>query len=175
MRRTLNLGIAAGAVAAAVTMVAGVASATSAAPHQAAGPAGAVVSVNKHITRAQAARIAKAKVPHSRVIEVESDDLHDRAVWKVTLATPHGRVVVDVDKRTGKATIVGHGGSGGHGDAIVATSLSTSGGPAAWTGRDARDRDGDRRDRDHGDRRDGGHGDRRDHDRGDNDHREGGR
>ena len=173
MRRTLNLGIGAGAVAAAVTMVAGVASATTAAPHQAAGPAAAVVSVNKHITRAQAARIAKAKVPHSRVIEIESDDLHDRAVWKVTLATSHGRVVVDVDKRTGKATIVGHGGSGGHGDAIVATSLSTSGGTAAWTGRDARE--GDRRDRDHGDRRDRGHGDRHDHDRGDNDHGEDGR
>jgi hypothetical protein len=132
-----------------------------------------VVSVNKHITRAQAARIAKAKVPHSRVIEIQSDDLHDRAVWKVTLATSHGRVVVDVDKRTGKATIVGHGGSGGHGDAIVATGLSTSSGAAARTGRDARDHDGDRRDRDHGDRH--GHGDHHDHDRGDNDHNEAGR
>jgi len=157
-------------------MVAGVASATSAATHQAASPAAAMVSVNKHITRAQAARIAKAKVPHSRVIEIESDDLHDRAVWKVTLSTPHGRVVVDVDKRTGKATIVHGGGSGGgHGEAMAATVLSTSGGNAAWTSRDARDHDGDRRDRDHGDRRDRGHDDRRDHDRGDHDHRQGSR
>jgi hypothetical protein len=53
------------------------------------------------------------------VIEVESDDMHDRAVWKVTLATPHGRVVVDVDKKTGSSTIVRHGGGRGrddHGD-----------------------------------------------------------
>jgi type II secretory pathway component PulJ len=106
MRRTLNLGIGVGAVAAAVTMVAGVASATSGAPHQAARHAAAVEMVNKHITRAQAVRIAEAKVPNSRAIEVESDDLHDHPVWKVTLRTPHGRVIVDVDKRTGTATIV---------------------------------------------------------------------
>ncbi len=184
MRKTLKLGIGAGAVAAAVTMVAGVASATSGAPHQAASPAAAVALVNKHITRAQAVRIAEAKVPHSRAIEVESDDLHDRAVWKVTLRTPHGRVIVDVDERTGKATIVRRD-DGGHGDAARATSLSASrsvrgsaaaSGPAAsgsadgsasWAGRDLRDNDGarhelgDQQDRDHGDQ----HGDR--HDRGD--------
>jgi hypothetical protein len=45
-------------------------------------------------------------VPYSRVIEIESDDLHNRPVWKVKLATPHGRVIVDVDMWTGKATIV---------------------------------------------------------------------
>jgi uncharacterized membrane protein YkoI len=75
-----------------------------------------VSSVNRHITKAEARRIARAKVPHSRVIEVESDNLHDRAVWKVKLAAPHGRVVVDVDKRTGKATIVRRDGGGGHDD-----------------------------------------------------------
>jgi hypothetical protein len=32
------------------------------------------------------------------------------SVWEVELAAPRGRVVVDVDKRTGKATIVRHGG-----------------------------------------------------------------
>src|ERR1700726_678238 len=106
MRRTLTiagLGIGAGTLAVAATMAAGVASATPGPASQAAAPAAhaaAVVSVNKHITRAQAVRIAEAKVPHSRAIEVQSDDHHDRAVWKVTLATPHGRVVVDVDKRT---------------------------------------------------------------------------
>jgi hypothetical protein len=45
-------------------------------------------------------------VPYSRVIVIESDDLHNRPVWKVKLATPHGRVIVDVDMWTGKATIV---------------------------------------------------------------------
>jgi hypothetical protein len=78
-----------------------------------------VVSVaTAHVTRAQARHLARAAVPHSRVIEAESDDLHDRAVWKVQLATPHGRVVVDVDKRTGQVTIIRghrHGGHG-HGD-----------------------------------------------------------
>jgi hypothetical protein len=87
--------------------------------------------VNRHITKAQALRTAEATVRHSRAIEIQSDDLHDRAVWKVTLATPHGRVVVDVDKRTGKATAVRRGGSGGgHDDAIVATRLDASGGAA---------------------------------------------
>src|SRR5215510_802899 len=112
MRRTLKLGIGAGAAVAALTMAAGVASATSGAPHQAAGPVATAAVVNTHITRAQAVRIAEAKVPHSRAIEVESDDLHDRAVWKVTLRTPNGRVIVDVDKRTGKATVVRRDGSG---------------------------------------------------------------
>jgi hypothetical protein len=54
-------------------------------------------------------------VPHSRATEVESDDLHDHPVWKVTLITRHGRAVVDVDRRTGKATIVSRNGSGGGG------------------------------------------------------------
>ncbi len=164
MRRMLNLGIGAGAVAAAVTLVAGVASAASGAAHQAVSPAAAAVLVNKHITKAQAVRIAEAKVPHSRAIEIESDDLNDRAVWKVTLAVPRGRAVVDVDKRTGTATIVRHGGSGGgHDAAALATSLGTgrggAAGAAARTGSDMRDRDGDLRDREHGDLRDdNGHG-----------------
>lgn len=102
-------------------------------------------------------------------------------MWKVTLRTPNGRVIVDVDKRTGKATIVRRDG-GGHGDAARATALSAgssargsaaASGPGAsgstdestsWAGRDVRDDDGDRHelgdrvDRDHGDR----HGDRHD-------------
>jgi len=168
MRRTLKLGIGAGAAVAAVTMAAGVASATSGAPHQAAGPVATAAVVNTHITRAQAVRIAEAKVPHSRAIEVESDDLHDRAVWKVTLRTPNGRVIVDVDKRTGKATVVRRDGSG-HGDAARATTLGASGHGASgstdestsWAGRDVRDDDGarhelgDRLNHDHGDRHDG--------------------
>lgn len=167
MRRTLNIGLGVGAAALAVVTAAGVASATSGASQHATGTA--IASVNKHVTRAQAVRIAQAKVPHSKAIEVQSDDLHDRAVWKVTLRTPHGRVIVDVDKRTGKATIVRRGGGGGHDDAAFA-SLSSS-----RSGRDARDNDGareehgerhhhgDGRDRDH----DGRHHDRHDHDRGD--------
>src|SRR5262245_3686261 len=168
MRRTLTLGIGARAGAAAITMVAGAASATSGAPHQAAGPAAAVALVNKHVTRAQAIRIAEAKVPHSRAIEVESDDLHDRAVWKVTLRTPNGRVIVDVDKRTGKATILR--GGGGDADAARAASLTTSRSaatsgsddrPASWAGRDARDDDGARHEL--GDRHDDRNGHRDGH------------
>lgn len=168
MRRTLNIGLGVGAAALAVTMAAGVAAATSGAGHHATGTT--IESVNKHITPAQAVRIAEAKVPHSKAIEVQSDDLHDRAVWKVTLRTPHGRVIVDVDKRTGKATIVRRGGGGGHDAAALASSLSSS-----RSGSDARDNDGageehgerhhhgDGRDRDH----DGRHHDRHDNDRGD--------
>ena len=114
MRRTLNIGIGVGTAMIAATMAAGVASATTGGHQQATGSlVAAVSSVNRHITRAQPRHVARAKVPHSRVIEVESDDLHDRAVWKVKLATGHGRVVVDVDKRTGKATIVRGGGGRG--------------------------------------------------------------
>ncbi|HEY1319741.1 MAG TPA: PepSY domain-containing protein [Streptosporangiaceae bacterium] len=158
MRRTLNIGLGVGAAALAVTMAAGVASATSGGQ-----PAGgtAIASVNKHITRAQAVRIAEAKVPHSKAIEVQSDDLHDRAVWKVTLRTPHGRVIVDVDKRTGKATIARRGGGGGHDDAVFASSPSNG-----TSGRDGRD-DGARHDR--GDDRGRHHGDHRDRDRHDRD------
>ena len=160
MRKTLTLGIGAGAVAAAVTMVAGVASATSGAPHQATGPAAAVAQVNMHITKAQAIQIAQAKVPHSRAIEVQSDDLNDRAVWKVTLRTPQGRVIVDVNKRTGQATIVGRDG-GGRDDAARAASLSAANVSASRADRDVRDDDGarhelgDRHD-DRGDRHDDG-------------------
>jgi hypothetical protein len=177
MGRTLNLGIGAGAVAAAVTMVAGVASATSGAPRQAASHAAAVVLANKQITRAQAVRIAEAKVPNSRASEVESDDLNDHPVWKVTLRTPHGRVIVDVDKRTGKATIVRR--DGGHGDAAGAFSLtagrSARGSAAAsvsasGSGRDVRGDDGARHEL--GDRQDRDHGDRQRHDDG-QDHRDG--
>ncbi len=117
MRTKLNVGIGAVATAIFVTAAAGAAAAASGAHQQSAGPAVAV-SVNRHITKAQAQRIAVATVPHSRAIEIQSDDLHDRAVWKVTLATAHGRVVVDVDKRRGKATVVreDHGGRHDRGD-----------------------------------------------------------
>lgn len=127
------------------------------------------------ITKAQAKQIAKAKVPHSHVIEIESDDLHDRAVWKVQLGTPKGRVVVDVDKKTGKATIVhksgGHGpGGGGHDNSIGALALTAHRSSGHDSARDAReDRGEDRRDDRGADRRDhdgrhGHHGDRHDHD-----------
>jgi uncharacterized membrane protein YkoI len=116
MRSTLKFGIGMGTAAIIGLSSAGVAAAAASGP-QAPRSAAVVSAVNKHITRAEAKKIAKAKVPHSRVIEVESDDVHDRAVWKVKLATRHGRVIVDVDKKTGKATIVRHHGGGhDHGD-----------------------------------------------------------
>jgi len=174
MRRTLKIGIGAGTAAIIATMSAGVASATTSGP-QTAGSAAAVTSVNKHITRAQAGRIARAAVPHSHVREIESDDLHGHPVWKVQLGTPHGRVAVDVSKRTGRVTILrGHGGGGGHGDSVLASSVSPGsiasvvGGTGRQAaddhGRDARDNDGAREER--GDARDDGRGDRNDHDRG---------
>jgi len=134
LRKTLTIGIGAAGVALAATTAAGVASA-SAGHHAQAGArdVAAVSTVNRHITAVQAARIAKAKVPHSRVHEIESDDLHGRAVWKVQLSTPHGRVTVDVDKKTGRATIVpNHSGRGPGGDLATA---------AARQGHDARDND----------------------------------
>jgi len=127
MRRTLTIGIGASAAALTIATAAGVAAAAS--TQQASSTSVTAASVNKHITAAQARRIAQTLVPHSRVVQVESDDLHDRPVWKVTLASPHGRVVVDVDKRTGRATIVRRGGSG-HGDALAATRLSDDHGRA---------------------------------------------
>ena len=150
MRNRISVGIGAATAAIVLTTGAGAALAASGGLHQAAGTAVAAAA-HKQISKARAGQIAKAKVPHSRVVEIESDDRHDRPVWKVTLATGHGRVIVDVDKRTGKATIVRRDGSGGHDDSA----------------RDAReDRRHDRRDHD---RR--GHDrhfhDRHDHHRGD--------
>ncbi len=106
MRKMVSIGVGAAALAMTLGTAAGVASASSS--HQAASFKADVQSVNKHITRAQAKAIAQAKVPNSKVIEVESDDLHDVPVWKVTLTVKNGRVIVDVSKRTGKATIVKH-------------------------------------------------------------------
>jgi hypothetical protein len=161
MRRTLSIGIGAGSAALAIGMAAGVAAAAPGASHQATRTAVTAVA-SKHITRAQARRIAEAKVPHSRAIEVESDDLHDRPVWKVTLATPHGRVKVDVDKRTGKATILGGGSGGGRTEAALAASLSSASDDHGRDGRDDHGRDDHRRDRRH-------HRDRHDRDRHDRD------
>jgi len=135
LRKSLSIGIGASVAALAATTAAGVASAaTSTHAQPATRSAAAVSTVNKHVTRAQAGRIAMAKVPHSRVHEIESDDLHDRAVWKVQLSAPQGRVVVDVDKRTGQATIVRNGGGGGRDQAIRVTVM-------ARPGHDARDND----------------------------------
>jgi hypothetical protein len=174
MRKAMRLGIGAGTAAMVAAISAGVAMASPSSPQHQTAAVAAATTVNKHITRAQAAAIASAKVPHSQVIEIESDDFHDLAVWKVQLATQHGRVTVDVVKRSGRAFIVQNG-KGKAGDHAMAGGR----GPAATEpgddrgvdvrdndhaddrGRDARDHDarGDRHDRDRGD----DHG----HDRGD--------
>jgi len=151
MRKAASIGIGAGA-AAIVAMSAGVAAAAATGSQQAGGsaaaarPASAASSVNKHITRHQAAVIARARVPHSRVIEIESDDLHDRQVWKVQLHTAHGRVIVDVDKKTGHATIIRRGGHRGPGDVRLprgdrATALVAGAAARDDHGRDLRDED----------------------------------
>ena len=116
MRKTVKIGAGLTSAAIVASMAAGVASAAASGQRPATASANVVAAASAHVTRAQARHLARAAVPHSRVIEVESDDLHDRAVWKVKLATPHGRVVADVDKKTGKVTIVhGHRHGGGHG------------------------------------------------------------
>lgn len=111
MRNKIVIGLGATTAVLALSTGASAALAASVAPHQQARVTTA--AAHQKITKAQARQIALKKVPHSHVIEIESDDRHDRAVWKVTLGTKHGRVIVDVDKKTGKATIVRKG--GGHG------------------------------------------------------------
>jgi uncharacterized membrane protein YgcG len=118
MRTSVKLGAGLTSAAVVASLAAGVATATVSGPQGATASLAAATST-AHITKMQARHLARAAVRHSRVIEIESDDFHDRAVWKVRLATPHGRVVVAVDKRTGRVTILhGHrhgGGGGGHG------------------------------------------------------------
>lgn len=175
MRKKIVIGL--GATTAVIALSTGISGALAAsAGHEQAHAVTA--AAHQKITKAEARQIAKAKVPHSRVIEIESDDRHDRAVWKVTLATPHGRVVVDVDKKTGKATIVHHGGGdGGHGDGISAMALGAHRSSGSDSARDAREDRAEHRRDDRGDRRDhdgrqhrGDHhrGDRHDHDGADN-------
>ena len=122
MRTSAKLGAGLTSAAIVASLAAGVATATVSGPQRAATASLAAATSSAHITKKQARHLARAAVPHSRVIEIESDDLHDRAVWKVKLATPHGRVVVAVDKKTGKVTILGHrhgGGGGGHDDVLL--------------------------------------------------------
>ena len=121
MRTSVKLGAGLTSAAIVASLAAGVAAATVGGPQRAATASLAAATSSAHITKQQARHLARAAVPHSRVIEIESDDVHDRAVWKVKLATPHGRVVVAVDKKTGKVTILrGHGG-GGHDDVLLST------------------------------------------------------
>jgi len=168
MRKKIVIGL--GATTAVIALSTGISGALAASVgHEQAHAATA--AAHKNITKAEARQIAKAKVPHSHVIEVESDDLHDRAVWKVTLGTPHGRVIVDVDKKTGKATIVHHGGGdGGHGDGISALALGAHRSSGSDSARDGREDRAEHR-RDHDGRHHRGdhhHGDRHDHDGADN-------
>ena len=122
MRTSVKLGAGLTSAAVVASLAAGVATATVSGPQRAATASLAAATSSAHITMKQAKHLARAAVPHSRVIEIESDDFHDRAVWKVKLATPHGRVVVAVDKKTGKVTILGHrhgGGGGGRDDVLL--------------------------------------------------------
>jgi hypothetical protein len=126
MRTSVKLGAGLTSAAIVASLAAGVATATVSGPQRAATASLAAATSSAHITMKQARHLARAAVPHSRVIEIESDDFHDRAVWKVKLATPHGRVVVAVDKKTGKVTILHghrHGGGGGH-DGVLLSARS---------------------------------------------------
>jgi hypothetical protein len=122
MRTSVKLGAGLTSAAVVASLAAGVATAAVGSPNRPTASLTAATS-QAHITKRQAIHLAKAAVPHSRLIEIESDDLHDRAIWKVKLATPRKRVVVAVDKRTGRVTILhGHrhgGGGGGHDDVLL--------------------------------------------------------
>ena len=91
MRTSVKLGAGLTSAAVMATLAAGVAAATVSGPQRATTASLAAATSSAHITMRQARHLARAAVPHSRVIEIESDDLHDRAIWKVKLATPHGR------------------------------------------------------------------------------------
>lgn len=92
--------IAIGAAAIAVAVASGVAAA--AAPRIEGGGPVPSTSAGPSVSVADAKQIALAAVPGSTVIQVESDDEHDRPVWKVVLATPNGRVAVSIDAATGE-------------------------------------------------------------------------
>src|SRR5262249_42831935 len=134
--KNIGIGIGIGAATAAIALSMGASAALAAFGGQQQAGTTAAAAAHRNITKAQARQIAKAKVPHSRVIEIESDDLRNRPVWEVKLAAPHGRIIVDVDKKTGRATIVHRD---GHGDAADAMALSSHRLAGTDSARDARE------------------------------------
>ncbi|HYU85937.1 MAG TPA: PepSY domain-containing protein [Kribbellaceae bacterium] len=104
----IRLGIGVGVLVAGTLAVGGVAAAASGPGHVASPPAAHVparVVADTTVTEAQAREIALKAVPDGKVIEIELDDLADRAGWKVTLWTVDGRVEVFVDATTGAVTL----------------------------------------------------------------------
>jgi uncharacterized protein YpmB len=106
MRTKLGIGI--GALVVVTLAVSGVAAAAATGPASAKTAATAVVPSSaltaNTISEEQARQIAIEAMPGSRVVEIETDDRADRAVWKVTLSTANGRVIVLVDAVTGAVT-----------------------------------------------------------------------
>jgi hypothetical protein len=99
MRKSVVFAI--GAAAIVVAVASGVAATAAPRIAEGGGPVPSA-STGSRVSVADAKQIALAAVPGSMVIQVESDDVHDRPVWKVVLATPNGRVAVSIDAATGQ-------------------------------------------------------------------------
>jgi hypothetical protein len=107
MRKALGIGI--GATAVAALAMGGISVASASAPVR--GDWAAVTaptsktSTATGVNVAEARRLAEAAVPGGYGVQIESDDLADRPVWKVTVDGPAGRVTVLVDVASGAATV----------------------------------------------------------------------
>jgi hypothetical protein len=99
MRKSVVIAIGAAAIVAAVAS--GVAATAAPRITESGGPAPSTTA-GPRVSAADAKQIALSAVPDSTVIQVESDDVRDRPVWKVILATPNGRVAVSIDAVTGQ-------------------------------------------------------------------------
>jgi hypothetical protein len=99
MRKSVVIAI--GAAAIFVAVASGVAATAAPRIAEGGGPVPST-SAGPRISVADAKQIALAAVPGGTVIQVESDDVHDRPVWKVVVATPNGRAAVSIDAATGQ-------------------------------------------------------------------------
>jgi hypothetical protein len=101
MRKSAVIVIVIGATAIAVAV--GVAATAAPRITDRSGPApSSTVLAGAHVSLDAAKQMALSVVPGGTVIQVESDDVHDRPVWKVIVAAPTGRVVVSIDAATGQ-------------------------------------------------------------------------
>jgi hypothetical protein len=131
MRKSVVIAI--GAAAIVVAVVSGVAATAAPRITEGGGPVPSS-SARPSVSVADAKQIALAAVPGSTVIQVESDDVHDRPVWKVVLATPNGRVAVSIDAATGQ--VLGNLPAEPSDDAASPSATASDDGPAHDVGDD---------------------------------------
>ncbi|MDT5023971.1 MAG: Peptidase propeptide and domain [Micromonosporaceae bacterium] len=131
MRKSVVIAI--GAAAIVVAVVSGVA-ATAAPRITEGGSPVPSTSAGPRVSVADAKQIALAAVPGSTVVQVESDDVQDRPVWKVVLATPNGRVAVSIDVATGQ--VLGNQPAESSDDAASPSATALDDGPAHDAGDD---------------------------------------